>query len=314
MMVTSQQFLESFGNIASYGFVRPTFLIDTKVGFSVQKNYPKKIKFIPAVNNRGEDDSVVTIWAVYESSYESKTVTRIPIRFSVDLMSRYRTKTLDLDNSDPDCPTKFSQIRSEKSKQPIRLTFKGCFFYSLEINGLVDENNKPMTGTEILEEVYKHHCDSIKFSNAIRYWWQSFISEGPYKTYSFLIDSIEFLLKKVFQRSFINAPERSIYLNGYMANDMIKNEKYSVTIMKYKISLPVVFITTILLILLSATIEINQQSLLNKLLDNKLIGSMFALSILFVFEDLIPNSLFIAMNKIIALRKTEFNKLLKKSF
>ena len=282
MITSKEQFLESFGDIASHGFIRPVFLIDTKIGFSVQKNYPKRIKFIPAINGRGEDDSVVTIWVVYESSYELKATTRIPIRLSVDLMSRYRSKTLELDPLDPDCPTRSSQIRSEKSKQPLRLTFKRCYFYSLEKDEFVDENNTPLTGAQILEEAYNHHCESIKFVNAIRYRWQSLITEGPYKISSILINLIQFLLKHVFQRTFINRPERSVFLNGYLPDDMVKNEKYSIKILDYRISLSVALLVTILIIAIGVMVEIDEKSLLNKFIENKFIATLMLASIFFV--------------------------------
>jgi len=58
MIKTTQELLNHFGNIASQGFLRPVFFNDPNViGFSIQKNYPKNIKFTPAVNKRGEDDS-----------------------------------------------------------------------------------------------------------------------------------------------------------------------------------------------------------------------------------------------------------------
>ena len=77
---SSQDLLCLFGDIESSGYFNYVSLNDTKVGFSLQKNYPSNIQFKPAKTNSGEDDDVAVIWVVYDELQPSPDKTRTHYR------------------------------------------------------------------------------------------------------------------------------------------------------------------------------------------------------------------------------------------
>jgi hypothetical protein len=77
---TTDELLQLFGDINAEGYTDPIPLADTKVGFSVRKNYPEDIRYKPAKNKAGVPDNIAVIWIVYNENPENKRTGLIPLR------------------------------------------------------------------------------------------------------------------------------------------------------------------------------------------------------------------------------------------
>jgi len=132
---STEEFLKLFsiGNGSSYS--SPTILTDRKVGFSIRRNYPKDIRYIPPKTKDGKDDTVALIHIVYTHPTESKgefDSHRVPIMVEIGTHSLYRANHFDYDFNDPDCPTEESLHVSKSTPQPIALNFIGDFFMTMK--------------------------------------------------------------------------------------------------------------------------------------------------------------------------------------
>ncbi len=156
------ELLKLFGDIESVGYYDSVCLNDAEAGFSVQRNYPKDIKFKPAKTASGKDDSIACIWAVYESKKQSSKNIPVPIRFRIALMSKYRTRHFfDDDDLDPDKPTKVSLNISQRTPQPIDLNLREGYFFDPHTGGLVDGKGNSVSGADALNEIYQSHCNTV---------------------------------------------------------------------------------------------------------------------------------------------------------
>ena len=118
---------------------------DSKVGFSIKRNYPDNIRYKPAVKKDNTPDNVVTIWVGYTHPQETKKeidLNKVPLRVRVANMSIYRTHHFDYDFEDPECPTQNSVEHSSSTPKPIGLEYNNEFFYNHEDNVFVNESGE----------------------------------------------------------------------------------------------------------------------------------------------------------------------------
>jgi hypothetical protein len=128
---SSDQLIKLFGNLSEDGFVNPVVLKDTKVGFSIQKDYPDDIGYKPARTKDNQADNVAVIWVVYENRAQESQQNLIPIRLRIATMSKYRANHWDYEWSEDDCPTPESVKASLSSPQPLELALTGDLYFGL---------------------------------------------------------------------------------------------------------------------------------------------------------------------------------------
>ena len=66
----AQELIDAFGITNNPNYSGITELTDRKAGFSIQRNYPNDILYIPLVSKDGEVDSVALIHVVYSHPSE----------------------------------------------------------------------------------------------------------------------------------------------------------------------------------------------------------------------------------------------------
>ena len=309
-----QDLLTIFGNIADSGYVEAVFLNDTKVGFSIQKEYLANIRFMPAKTSQGKNDNIACIWVVYESEQEKDNNRLIPIRFRIANMSRYRSKHwFDDDNNDPDKPTQESLLASRDSPQPMELTLRDGYFYDASINKLVDDSGKSVNGVQPLNEIYDAHCKSVhpifslgmRSKQAVHNFSQNLIGK--------LIDWIKLALKHIFGRTLNDSRDRSSYFDGYTYKEFGKLAEDCIELFGYKVAKRVLGIFFLIAIFSSYWVyPFKKDSYSDFAFHSDVLLTIFCLSGLLILEIVLPNLIFVIMNLLIYARKIYINWLLKR--
>lgn len=310
---TGLELLTLFGDYGNSGYENPIQLKDTSVGFSIQKDYPTGIRFKPAKGKQGDDD-VAVIWVVYEPRKRVASADLIPLRLRIATMSKYRSAHWDYDFADDNCPTEDSVLLSKSTPSPLELNLANEYYYSEMQDGLVNSKGRRVDGREVLDHLFKAHCDSVHPIMGIR--WQ-----GAHKLSKFIrwifdqpVNLIQFLLTVVFGRTLDERRDRSIFLDGYLWADFKKVSVDSIEIAGYRASRRVVVL--FLLIVVSGCLFLlpaDEKTYMGSLVRSEFLLAIHSLALLLILDEIVPAILFLLLNRCIKLRKWYLNMLLAKS-
>lgn len=171
-----------------------------KYGFSVKRPYPKKIAFKSPTTKNGDPDTVALIRLLYKHpdfSDASPDQNRVPIILDIGAHSKYLFGHFDYDFADNNCPTEESIRQSKATPKPITLDFTGDFFYDHSTKTFVTAKGAPLTGEEILEQVFQKHCDTIHRVKAFKLKSKLFSKNVLFKLCGLTIEALKFLLKLI---------------------------------------------------------------------------------------------------------------------
>lgn len=310
---TSEEFRKLFGNIEADGYIDPIGLNDTKVGFSIQRKYPPNIGFIPTKTKNGEDDDIAVIWVVYEALAEDKHSKKIPIRLRIAKMSKYRAKNWDYDFSKEDSPTRESVNKSKESIQPLEFTCIDEYFYDANTQELVDSNNKSVTGSKILNELFDYHCKSTHPVKGLIFRARNKSELLKVQFYDFLIKSIKYVLDKCFGRTLDNHFNKFSY-EGYLPSDFKKTaDSVLQDVAGYRASKKVIILFVALVITFCLVyLPAREGSYFEAVLNNELLTVIHCFLALYVLDEWLPMIFFHLLNKTISSRKDYLNKLLRR--
>jgi hypothetical protein len=310
---TSDQLLALFGDIASAGYLKPIHLSDTKVGFSIQRAYPKEIRYKPARNKAGEDDNIAVIWVVYEDK-KPQGDGLIPIRLRIAMMSKYRAAHWDYDFEDPESPTKESVLESKKSPQPLDLSLSGEFFYDKENGRFVNSSNEVVSGVQILNAMFDEHCDTVHFIKGLRHRSQKKFDDLIRTAFDSLINAQVWVLRSVFGRTLQERANRSSFLDGYLTEDCRKSNTSSMTLAGYSASHRTIFLyCTLVVILCLFILPAKEDTYVGTLVRSEFLMLIHTIFALVILDEVLPWLVFYKLNLLIKVRKWNFNRLLKKS-
>lgn len=301
--LTTQEFLALFDDLLSNGFQEPTFLKDTKIGFSIQKPYPENIGYKPAKTKNGQPDNIATLWVVYDEKLKVDHL--IPIRVRAAVMSRYRIKNFDYDFTDEDnCPTEESILVSRKSIQPLDISLVGNYFYNLKTHKFEDAQGTSIEGVDILNEVFEYHCRTSHPIRGLGIRLNSQIPTFIIKIFDRIIDSIEFSLKSIFGRTLDPSVDKMTYFDGYTKENFKKIPGDYLEIVKYRASYRVIVLHIVIVIFLCYCLTpIPEKSYWKAIVDSELLLAIHNLALLITLDELIPTTLFHILNKFIYFRK-----------
>jgi hypothetical protein len=310
----SGELLHAFGNISSAGFISPTLLTDTKVGFSVQKDYPTSINYHPARTESGIADNVAAIWVVYESKAEKDGGELIPIRLRVANMSKFRAKHWDYDYEDSECPTESSIKESLNSRQPLELDAIGEFFYNAKTNSLVDSNLKEVSGTKILTYIFDAHCDSVQPIRGLKLRTVYNAHKAVRAGFDRAVDTLTWVLKHVFGRTLDERPNRMTYFHGYLPEDCKKLEAESIVVAGYRASKPIVFIFALIVALACVYLfPVGDHSYLSDLISSDYLLIVHSILLLVLLDVVLPHLIFRLLNQVIKWRWNYLDSRIKAS-
>lgn len=307
----SNEFLDLFGDIQSSGYVNPISLTDTKIGFSVQRQYSANIGFIPAKTKNGENDDIAVIWVVYESIAEDRKEKKVPIRLRIAKMSKYRAKNWDYDFSDENSPTKESVTTSKESIQPLEFSCIDEYYYDASKKSLVDKQGGVVLGSKILDELFGYHCKSSHPVKGLMFRAKNTVELKRVQAYDSIIKSIKYVLNTFFGRTLDDQFNRFSY-DGYLLSDFKKTADSVLEVASYKASKKVIILFLVSAIIFCLTLLPTKNLYIKSVLDSEFLTVIHSLLALIVLDELVPLILFYLLNKTISGRKNYLNKLLSR--
>lgn len=312
--LSREDFLKLFGNIGEAGYHSPTFLTDTKVGFSVQHNYPTNLRYKPSKTQSGEDDNVAVIWVVLEYKKKADGSCLIPIRLRIAPMSKYRAKNWDYDFDDPNSPTKDSLEESKNSPQPLELNLNNAYFFNPSLQKLVTKDGNAVSGLEILDHLFTAHCDTVHFTKGLLTRSKHRATKFSITAFDKFVGTLVWTLRNIFGRTLDESFDRSIYAEGYLKENFKKISIDSIEVAGYRASKRVIALFVLIVFALSfVLLPTSTDSYVGNLIQSDALVLAHFLMILYLLDEVLPNLIFCLLNKSIKARKWYLNRLLKNS-
>jgi hypothetical protein len=203
---------------------------DGKPGFSIKRAYPEDIPFIAPVTKAGKPDTVAMIRVLYNPSdlpAEQLDMDKVPLWINIGVHNKYSYLHFGYDFDENDCPTAESLERSHNSPQPINLDFHKHFFYSHRDGTFLRHDEKKMSGAEVLETVYREHCDTTRETQRRR--WRVIARFGCLADR--MIHALVVVLRVLFRKKF---DETRSPFQPYLREDVALLEAESLVIFGYK--------------------------------------------------------------------------------
>jgi hypothetical protein len=306
--LTAERFLELFTGMLGAGYLSPVFLSDTRVGFSVQREYPKDIRFKPAKNNKGEPDDIAVIWVIYDETRKKEADDRVPIRIRVGTMSRYRAKHWDYNFEDDDGPTKESVQTSRKTPQPLEVNFFDEYFYDTGKSVFINSSGAELSGVQILNAVFKLHCDSVHPILGLGLRSRKTASETVFRIIEFVVAGLTWTLRNVFGRTLDDSFSRLGYFDGFLKENFKKIAVDSIEIFGYRASRRVILLFCAFVVFGAFfALPPSRGSYVESLLNSEFLLLVHGLLLIYFLDELLPGVIFFLLNKVVQLRRIYFN-------
>ena len=224
-----------------------------EIGFFVERNYPENIAFKPSLTKDGNVDDISIIYVKYKNfdTCAKSLDNYMPISIAIYKISNYLTKrsqsSYDYENND--CPTKESVKISQESPQPINLDWDNYFFDSKN-NKFTCGNGKFFSGIELLELIYKKHCDSVHFIKGLPIRSKSKLIAALIKIIDIFASIIEFILRHIFARTLPSKGSYPDWHKGYAKEDLKRKSGHTLNLVFLKAEVPVLVSFSIIIITL----------------------------------------------------------------
>lgn len=305
---TAQELIDAFGILANenYEFITP--LIDSKVGFSVQRKYSDDLLYIPLKNRLGEDDTAALIHVVYahpseEDEFDSH---KVPLFIRIATHSKYLANHIDYDFRDENSPTKESVERTKATPTPVGLDFYNDFYYDHHTETFIDSTLDPMDGEQVLDRVFNTHCDTAheKKGRGIRrnLHIQTLLNDSL----AYVVSCLIWILSNLFGRTLDDSQNYFAYLQGYEKKSLKKLSTESLDIFGYKASRSVIILFCFLVVISYAFRYFNEISTpyLDSVFSNNFLALTHSLIILWLLDVVFPLLFFNLINLVIKARSS----------
>lgn len=284
-------------------------LRDTRAGFEVKREYPKKIRYKPPQARDGKPDRVALIQVVLilpKKEEKRKRDKRIPVFVSIHLFSRYLSKHFDydFDNTDcQDCPTKESIEKSKSTPRPLDLQSFDEYVYDTESNTLQTIRGKEVSGEKILDTVFEEHCNTIHLLKGLKFRVKLGIRNFLVSICGFNINFMIWVLRNLFGRTLESAESSRGTLTAYRREDLklLKTEAFD--LFGYRASKNVILVFSTFAILIYLITLIAKIKFLRNMTSNNLIVVCCAIVSLWILDHPVPLIILFFLNLLILLRR-----------
>lgn len=290
----ADQLHEALGLKGANEYERYSPFKNKKVGFSIQRSYPKDIKYVPVKGADGSDDTVVMIRVSYDHPSESEKEAdpeKVPIRLDIGTWSRYRANHFGWGHDNKDCPSKESVEKSLSTPRPLTLTSNDRYFYNHRKKCFVDVKGNDIDGKEIIEKLYRQHSYtshalkgfSIRFKIAAR--------DLEVRILAWIIRFLKFLLHACFGRKLgSDKVEEKHMLVEYKKEDLEYSTESVLNFYGYRATKNVIITFCILAILLYSAYFIvgKENEYLKGVAGRPFLVLCFSLVLLWMFDHLLP--------------------------
>jgi hypothetical protein len=284
-------------------------LSDRTVGFSVERDYPKNIRFKPPYYRDGSPDIVAIIHVVYAHPADFGDPIKgekVPIYLAIFTFSKYMSNHRDYDFDDPNSPNRESVLSSDSTPRPIDLRSMDDYYYDHKTNLLHNKRGKIVLGEFILNDLFSDHCKTVKRLFRLRIGVKSAIRNVHTYIYGKLITTIKYLMDKLFGRKLTPEDAFSGILQPYKKED-IKMEKGAViNILGYEASKKVILTFCFLYIFVSSILYFFRikSGYMAHLVSNNLAIICTAITTIWILDTAVPWLLFILINHFLKRRKS----------
>lgn len=299
------QFLEKFSFTTPDNFYDVVTLKDRKVGFSVKRKYPDNISYKPTRTAEGEPNNVAVLWVTYLHPSEiSKNIdaARVPISVRISNVDLYISNHWDYNFEDPNSPTEESVDESKRTKKPIELESRDEFFYNHTSDTFIDKKGNPVSGLEILEKIYREHCDTVHILKGLSLRLKLLTQSTFHTLLGFIVSFIKAILLKVFGRTIEDEDDLSELIRGYKASSLKKLSTDSLEIFGYKAPKGIIVLYCLLVVLYSFFTLTETDSYLQNIADKELLILAHSIFFLWFLDFVVPPILFGLMNGVIWIR------------
>jgi len=312
----TEEFSSLFDTIESE-YYDPIDFKDSKVGFSIKRNYPDNIRYKPAAKKDKKPDNVVTIWVGYTHTQEtSKNIdlNKVPLWICVANFSLYRTNHLDYDFNDSNCPTEVSLEQSRLTPKPIELEYNNEFFYNHGSNVFINESGNIITGIDILNRAYSDHCDTVHRLKGLKLRLKLSAQSKVSGLLSLTIYFLRYILKTAFGRTLeVEEDNFSAHFYGYNKSSLKKLNEDSLNVFGYKAAKPVIIVFCSAIIIICLIIHTFNISCgyLARIVSSNVLSISHGILLLWLLDAVMPNLIFFLINTIIKFRTALISRKLK---
>ena len=311
---SAEEFRKEFDLESDQTYIEYRALNDRKVGFSLQRLYPKDIRYIPPKSKDGKPDVVALIHVVYTHPDEAKETfdsERVPLVLRITKYSRYINikNRICYDFNNDNCPTKESVEISKSTPEPMSLEFIGDFFYDHSRTNFIDSKGNTLSGRQVLDNVFDKHCATVHWLKGLKLRFHVRFNRIRTKINEILIKFLKYLLINAFGRTLEPKDPISSVLGGYSKEDLKMTKTNIIEFRGYKASKNII-VTFCLIYLILYFIGIKIKLIKDIFFNpNPLLVVPIVILILVFLDNVVPKFILWLINKRIKMRlKLYFKK------
>ena len=298
----SEEFLRVFdiNDSLYFGIVH---YIDGNIAFSIKRNYPSNIRFQPSRTRSGEDNEVALIHVLYNYPNESINPCNsenVPIKIEIMKFNLYLNNRFLYKYEDEDCPTEKSLNIMGKSAQPIGLEDK--YFYCHSRNAFLNSNGKSISGRQMLDKIFKEHCDTVHLIKGLRIRTIVKFKETCISLCNWLGNNVaKYILKVALGYTLDEKRVLAMPSSGYVKNDLRLINDKTINLFGYKAPHRVVIAFSFLfLVFVVFLVSIDSQvNLLHKISGNAIFTGLITITFVFLSLWFLEHAMPIIIIKII---------------
>jgi hypothetical protein len=301
LLINSAERLREIFDLANPDGVYHNYLPfpDRIAGFSIEREYPNKLRYKPLKTRDGKAVTVALYHVVYGHPKDTEQPindAKVPVFISIGLFNRYKAAHHEYAFSDPDCPTEESIELSESSPKPASLESKNIF-YDHKIEKLIIVSGQAVSGRKLLDSLFKNHCDTVRKWRGIKYRFNKKVHSAKI----YICKQGERFCRCLLKCLGYALPEKvgfDIFSGSYTRKDLQACKSADITIFQYKTSKNVVVAFSIIVVI--GFILYFLLGLKLPFVSGLATGSLFVMCSVIIFlwilESVIPRVLLIFVN------------------
>ncbi|MGR3176700.1 MAG: hypothetical protein ACUZ8E_01430 [Candidatus Anammoxibacter sp.] len=291
--------LDNFENI--------TNLTDVKCGISLQKRYPNDIRYKPPKKKNKDPDTYALIKIIHrhpdDKFLPAEKNSRMPIYVSITCFSRYIVDHFDYDFEDGNCPTRISIEESKTSPKPINLNYPDDFYYDHSLKSFIDNKNNKISGTDIINKVFKEHCNTVHITKGFVLRSKLNIRSISISLCNLTVNLLIKSLQGIFGWTLDSDPIMANYY-GYERKDLKRLKTEYIEIFGYKTGSKIIIIFCVISIMFYLMYWYYNLNIpyIRTIFSNNLLTLTHSIFTLWVLDFALPRLIFNAINMLIKLK------------
>jgi hypothetical protein len=225
-------------------------------------------------------------------------------------MSRYRAKHWDYDFQDDDSPTEESVRISRQTPQPIEVNSFDDYFFDPVNLVFIDARGEKITPIEILDSVYKTHCNSVHPVFGLGLRSRKTLAGFVLKVFDASANGMTWILRYIFGRTLDDSFSRPGYLDGFLYQNFKKISVDSIEVLGYRASRRVIIVFCLLVVCGAVLfLPLAQGGYIASIVNSEFLMIVHGLLLIYFLDEILPLAIFLLLNRVVFLRRMYFNYL-----